>query len=320
MAKKPTPKRPVRAAPKASAGRSNRSGRPAGLLTWMVVGVVVIVFLALILVKVTSSNSPTTTTVFTTAPSSLVDELTQVPASVFNTVGANSPGFDVTAPYYLKGQPALRLNEAKGVTKPVIFYYGAEYCPYCAAERWPFIIAMSRFGTWSNLGLMLSSATDLYANTPTFTFAKATYTSQYLNFVEVEFATNVVDTKYASGYKPLQKTSTAEYKNITYYDNHKRFNQLPASENGSIPYISFDNKYFVLGASYSPSELKGLTRDQIAGALSQSGSLLTQGIVTEANLMTAAICVSTGETPTNVCSTAGVLSADHALNITIKTT
>jgi hypothetical protein len=36
--------------------------------------------------------------------------------------------------------------------------------------------------------------------------------------------------------------------------------------------------------------------------------------------MTAAICVSTGETPTNVCSTAGVLSADHALNITIKTT
>ena len=30
---------------------------------------------------------------------------------------------------------------------PELFYYGAEYCPYCAAERWSVVIALSRFGT-----------------------------------------------------------------------------------------------------------------------------------------------------------------------------
>ena len=40
--------------------------------------------------------------------------------------------------------------------KPGIFYYGAEYCPYCAAERWPVVVALSRFGTWSNLQQTIS--------------------------------------------------------------------------------------------------------------------------------------------------------------------
>jgi hypothetical protein len=32
-----------------------------------------------------------------------------------------------------------------------MLYIGAEYCPYCAAERWPLVMALSKFGTFSNL-------------------------------------------------------------------------------------------------------------------------------------------------------------------------
>ena len=35
--------------------------------------------------------------------------------------------------------------------KPEMLYIGAEYCPYCAAERWAMIVALSRFGTFSGL-------------------------------------------------------------------------------------------------------------------------------------------------------------------------
>ena len=65
---------------------------------------------------------------------------------------------------------------------PEVFYMGAEYCPYCAAERWPMIIALSRFGTFSGLKTTSSSSSDVYPNTPTFTFHGATYVSQYVDF------------------------------------------------------------------------------------------------------------------------------------------
>ncbi len=53
---------------------------------------------------------------------------------------------------HVAGDP---LKGANG--KPEIFYYGAEYCPYCAAERWSLIMAMSRFGEYKDLRLMKSA-------------------------------------------------------------------------------------------------------------------------------------------------------------------
>src|SRR6266542_1300741 len=73
---------------------------------------------------------------------------------------------------------------------PRVVYVGAEYCPYCAAERWPVVIALSRFGSFSNLGLAHSSSTDAFPNTSTFTFHGATYHSQYLGFDGIETETS----------------------------------------------------------------------------------------------------------------------------------
>ncbi|MGH3290263.1 MAG: DUF929 family protein, partial [Trebonia sp.] len=35
--------------------------------------------------------------------------------------------------------------------KPEVLYVGAEYCPYCAMENWPLIVALSRFGQFTGL-------------------------------------------------------------------------------------------------------------------------------------------------------------------------
>ena len=57
-----------------------------------------------------------------------------------------------------------------GPPEPVVFFYGAEFAPYAAAERWPLVLALSRFGTFNQLGLMQSSASTAFANLSTFTF------------------------------------------------------------------------------------------------------------------------------------------------------
>ena len=55
---------------------------------------------------------------------------------------------------------------------PRIIYVGADFCPFCAAERWALVIALSKFGTFNVLHYMTSSASDVYPSTPTFTFYK----------------------------------------------------------------------------------------------------------------------------------------------------
>src|SRR5262249_28761649 len=61
--------------------------------------------------------------------------------------------------------------------KPEMLYIGAEWCPYCAAERWAMAVALNRFGTFSPLKGIHSSATDVFPNTATLTFHQAKYTS-----------------------------------------------------------------------------------------------------------------------------------------------
>jgi thiol-disulfide isomerase/thioredoxin len=278
-----------------------KGGRPAGLFTWLAVGLVVIVVAALVIIKVASGGSPTkpASSTFQPASPAVVTELTTIPASVFNTVGITSPIAGVNAPVTAKNQPELTATNAAGQKVPEVLYIGAEYCPYCAAQRWTTIIALSRFGTFS---------------TPSFTFLKTKYKSKYLVFKTVETYTNYLD---AAGtyYEPLQKPTAAEEALLQKYDTSKFIKGLPASEDGSIPFIDYGNQYLVAGASYSPSTLSGSTRDEIAGALSNASSPITDAIITSANYQTAAICKLTNDQPSNVCTSSGVMTAAKAMGI-----
>jgi hypothetical protein len=311
VAKRPPAKRPSGAnRPPVPAKR----GRPAGLLTWLAVGLVVIVVAGLVIIKLAGGTAtPNAKGGYSAASPAVVAELSHVPASVFNAVGVTSPIAPVTPPQALAGQPALTATSASGATLPEIFYYGAEYCPYCAAQRWPTIIALSRFGTFTGLGNMASSASD-FAGTPTFTFVKATYTSKYLVFKSVEGDSNVFDSA-TDNWVPLQKPTAAEQALFVKYDSSKYVKDYTADDDGSIPFISLGNKFLVAGASYTPATLQNLSRNTIAAGLDDATNPVTQAIITSANEETAAFCTLTKQQPTNVCTSAGVMAATKSLGI-----
>ncbi|MBO0831976.1 MAG: DUF929 family protein, partial [Actinobacteria bacterium] len=101
-----------------------------------------------------------------------------VPRGTLATVGTGSSTMQAIQP--VTG-PALTSGG-----KPEMLYIGAEWCPYCAAERWAMAVALSRFGSFTPLRGVHSSASDVYPNTATLTFHGATYTSKYLVFTPVE--------------------------------------------------------------------------------------------------------------------------------------
>lgn len=247
------------------------------------VGVVVLAVIGIILGLELGKSTPKQSSATTGAlPSSVQAKLT-VPASVLAAVGTGS-----SAPSVLKPESGPPLT-ANG--KPEMLYIGAEWCPYCAAERWAMAVALSRFGTFSPLKGIHSSSSDVYPNTATLTFYKARYTSKYLVFTPVE--------NEDINRNLLQKPTPAQQALWTKYDP-------PGT---SYPFIDIGNRY-VAATTYDPQVLQGLTWSQIAADLHNPSSPVAKGAAGSANLFTAAICKITGNAPANVCTTAPVSSLE----------
>lgn len=278
MSKRPTPKRPqYKGGKRVRADRSNR--------VWWIAGVVVVVIgLALVAAVASGSKSEQKTKV---APAALVAKVTSLPVSVFNTVGAGSA---TRAPKAISA-PALTAGG-----KPLVLYLGAEYCPFCAAERWPMVIALSRFGSFSGLGLTHSSSTDTFPNTATFSFHGASYRSRWIAFTGVETETNE---RQGDGYAPLDRLTAQQQQLFATYDAPPYTTERAT---GGIPFIDFGGKFLVNGATYDPSVLTGKSADDIADALSDPTTAISKGAVGAANTLTAAMCSLTGNQPASVCT------------------
>jgi hypothetical protein len=221
----------------------------------------------------------------TALSSNVASSLSSVSAATFAAVGAPS---GVTLPNRVTGTSVSR--DAQG--KAIVTYIGAEYCPFCAAERWALAVALSRFGTFSNLSGTHSSSTDVYPDTQTLSFYGSHYTSPYLDFQPVEETTNQ---PVNGGYATLQVPTAAQSALVSRYDASPY-----ASEPGSIPFVDIGNRYVISGASYSPAVLQGLTRDQIAADLNDPSSPVAQAIDGTANAITAALSSVTGNQPSAV--------------------
>ncbi len=273
----------------------------------------VIIVVVLVIVKVTGGG-PGLASGKTWAPASpvVVSDVSHVPATVFDAVGINAQVSAINPPLVISGQKPLTYTASNGKTLPGVFFYGAEYCPFCAAARWSLIAALSRFGTFHNLGNMQSSSTDVDPNTPTFTFSKATYTSPYLVFKGDEFLSNQVNAA-GTNYTVLMQPTKAEQALVTKYDSTQYFPSLPANQNG-FPFIDFGNK-LLQSTLYDPSILQNVSRDQIASGLKDPHNPITQVIVAGANYMTAAICAIDGQQPGAVCTSKGVTAAAKALKL-----
>ena len=215
-----------------------------------------------------ASPSPDTT-------AAVIAGLTSLPASEFETVGQGS------ASNLIKPATGAVLTGPSG--KPLVLYIGGEYCPFCAAERWPLIIALSRFGTFTGLDTTASSETDAYPNTPTFTFRSAKYTSDYIDFRGVE----TTDRQQ----QPLMTLSASEDEIFGKYNAQR-----------TIPFIDFGNKYTSSGAMYSPEALSGQSWQAVLDEVKDPNSVQGKAIIGSANLITAAICKMTSDQPASVCT------------------
>jgi hypothetical protein len=252
----------------------------------LVVGVFVVV-------KLNSNGSKPTSKASSAAPAAVVTGVTQVPLATFNTVGA---GTIQTVPSAMKGAEAITADG-----KPRVLYVGAEYCPFCAAERWSMAAALARFGTFSGLGITSSSASDTDPSTATLSFHGSTYTSDKLSFTAYETTTN--QQKADGSYPTLDTVPPADEALLNKYDAPP---YVDANSKGSIPFVDIGGKYIISGASYDPAILAGKTHEQIAAAMNDPSSDISKAILGTANVITAALCQLTANAPSDVCTSPGV--------------
>jgi hypothetical protein len=208
----------------------------------------------------------------TRAASVVVQQATAVPLGVLARV---SPGRAET-PLQQVAAPGPRLT-AGG--KPAIVFVSEESCPFCAAERWPLVVALSHFGTWSNLGSTTSSATDIYPNTATFSFRAAHFRSALIVLRTTELADNAG--------RPLQPETLLDARLISTYDVPPFVNS--ADQSGAVPFLDIANHYILAGAQYNPQVLAGLSAAQIASQLRNPSSPVAQDIDGSARVIVAAI-------------------------------
>ena len=273
-----------------SAGRGRRAGWWAGLS----IAVVVLAVATLVALALGSSSPPASSPTLTSgggvsgpeaasAPVSVQAAVTSVSGRTLRSVGVPT---DVAGPTKIAGG-GTRLVGPDG--KPEILFVGAEYCPYCAAERWALVVALSRFGSFTGLKATQSSLTDTYPGTQTLSFYGSTYTSSGLDFTPVEIATNqAVDGRYTT----LQALTPGQQAVLDRYDRPPYTSQA-----GAIPFIDVANRSVMVGASYDPGVLQGRSIGEIASALSHPSSAIAQAIDGTANTLVAAISQATGVQP-----------------------
>jgi Domain of unknown function (DUF929) len=247
----------------------------------------------------------------------LITEVTTVPVS--ETVPAPSPtsvevgaglGSGAPAPPLPPGLPvsAAALANAPSVPvpvsappltadgKPEVLYVGTEYCPYCVAENWALIVALSRFGQFAGLSTSRSPLFDGLPAVDGWTFYGSSYASRYLTFVPVETASNVLvspksDRSSAASYRGLQRLTPAERAVFAKLD--------PA---GSTPFLDFGGRAAQVSTEVAPSALAKLTWSGIAADLRRPQSAAGKTILASVDTLTAEFCLLTGDRPAAVCT------------------
>jgi hypothetical protein len=256
------------------------------------VAAVVVIVIVFIFVQ-QRNNATASLNILDPAPQSVLTKLSGVSSTTAATVGTGGVDIGVeTTP------PNVSVLTSKGL--PEIVYIGAEYCPYCAAERWGMIIALDRFGSFTGVKLMKSSSGDVYPNTATFTFRNATYTSKYIVF-------NATETQDRSQ-GTLDTPPTEALDAFTAYDTAPYTNQQ-----GGIPFVSYANQYVTTAGPFIPTMMANLSWQQVADQLNDPNSAVAKNIIGSANYQTAVICKLTNNQPANVCSAKYIQTIEAAL-------
>jgi uncharacterized protein DUF929 len=172
------------------------------------------------------------------------------------------------------------LKQSSG--KPLIFFMGAGFCPYCASERWAIVRALNNFGSWQGLVETTSAGQDeKYLNIPTVDFSRATYTSEYVDFIGRETADRN---------EPQQDLDENDYEVIDTFNPDQ-----------IIPFFLIDGQFMQVGSGYSPQLFDGMDHTKVKAEVENPDSSLGKAIKTETDNIIALICKSIAGRP-NVCN------------------
>jgi hypothetical protein len=188
-------------------------------------------------------------------------------------------------------------------TNHVVSYVGAEYCPYCAIQRWALLIALSKFGSFENLSnAVYSSSSDVFPHLASWSFVGSRYSSPYLSFDATELTSSIPNGH--GGYQPLEMMNAGQKSSIDLYDPQ-----------GSLPFIDMGNGVVTVGASSSPSVLEGLTLSQIGSDIQDPTSPVAKAVDGTANYLIAALCsMVTGSQP-HICISPTIALARGNINL-----
>jgi hypothetical protein len=239
--------------------------------------VVLVVVVALVVAKVAGGGSGGAPR----QPLSPADaaKLTSVPLTTLLAAGAKQ---SVIWPAGIS-QPPLTAGG-----KPEMLYIGAEFCPICAAQRWPMTVALSQFGTFANLQQTHSAVRD--GNIPTVSYYGSTFTSPYLTFTPVETTTNEPSGGY---YKPLETPTAAQ--NALWQANSPNGQQ-------TFPFIDIGGKWLLQTSQFPATALEGKSFNQVLHSVGDNNTSIGAAIDASAAVLIQKICSVTGEKPAATCA------------------
>ena len=269
--------------PKASLEAQRRRNRT---LAYAAVGAAVAVVAVLLLVKALGgSSTPSATSSVSPAagvpaPAAITEHLTSVPLARL----AAAPTSGVAAP------TAIHDSALVAGGKPDLLFIGAEFCPICATERWAMYVALSKFGTFTPApGQIHSAVAD--EDIATVTFYKTTYTSPYFTFTPVETTTN----QPSNGYYVTLQTPTAAQQKL--WSSHTT---------QTFPWLDFGGKMQLNSAQFDPSELHGMSFQEIASQVGNNSTVVGGDIDSSARVLIQTICATlSNHRPANVCRAVG---------------
>lgn len=276
---------------RAAAARKERQQKQ---LITAAVAVVVVIIAVVIGLAIASQPDKTAASANPGADAS-ISKLSAIPASAFDAAG--KPTASSSIPQKLDGGKVLKNGD-----KPEVVYVGAEFCPYCATERWSLVAALERFGNFS--GLTTTRSADNDGNIPTVSFKNATYTSDYLSFKAVE-------TQDRNG-QPLEQIP-ADIDTL-----FKKYDAPPyvTGQAGSIPWM-FYGTHQTVGSGVPVQNFVSLSDDtawtKIVDQMLTGKGDLGQPIMANANAITAQLCTLTDNKPPDVCSSQAVVETSPML-------
>ena len=262
-------------------------------------GTVAALALAALAVPGTGLIEPVAAAATAGAGTSTAVQEVKVPAADLESVGI--PG-GLSGPVLLHHQPALTAGG-----KVEVAYVGGGWCPFCALGNWPLQVALSQFGTFTQLGgPQSSSPTDVYPGLKSWSFTGARYVSEYFKLDAFESAQGS-----SQPYPPELNALVNKYDRAPY-----------TTTAGGIPFTDLGDHFLVIGSPSSPAPLLNLSQSQVAADLRHPGSAVARTVDGAADYLVAAMCLTPGASSSPICASkfARRLDAKWAPNFPTTTT